>query len=265
MAVAIIGGSGVYDLAEGGTPQAVATPYGEVALYRLQLAGEEVLFLNRHGIAHHLPPHRVNYRANIWALHALGVCDVLAVQAVGSLQPHMMPGHFVLLSQFIDWTRGVRPSTFFDGDDGRVVHVDVTQPYCPRVSAALRRAGEFLEERLHSDAVYACMEGPRFETAAEIAVLRQMGADVVGMTSVPEAVLAREAGLCYASVSVVCNWAAGMTHHPLSQHEVLEIMTDHARDLHRLLAGYLAVPKDIDCACPGLGHPHLLPQRAPVG
>ncbi|HOS42827.1 MAG TPA: S-methyl-5'-thioinosine phosphorylase [Armatimonadota bacterium] len=258
MTTAIIGGTGVYELGGEATPEFVPTPFGAAAIFRARVGGADTLFLARHGVGHAMPPHRVNYRANIWALHALGVREVLATQAVGSLNPDMPPGSFALLGQFIDWTKG-RPATFFDGDDGMVVHVDVTEPYCPRVTAAARHAGAFLGEALHGDAVYACAEGPRFETPAEIRALRLLGADLVGMTNVPEAVLAREAGLCYAAVCIVCNWAAGISPTPLTHAEVLGIMSDRTADLRTLIRRYLAERAAGSCPCAELGFPQYLP------
>ena len=259
MSLAFIGGTGMYDLGEPARAEVVATPYGEAAFFRAELGGEEVIFLTRHGAGHSMPPHRVNYRANIWALHALGVREVVATQAVGSMNPHMAPGDFVLLSQFLDFTK-VRPSTFFDGDDGVVVHVDVTHPYCTRLLSALTLAGALLGSALHPDGIYACTEGPRFETAAEVRALRNLGADVVGMTNVPEVVLAREAGLCYAAICIVCNWGAGMTNYPLTQEEVLGIMADRADDLRNYLAAFAATPRAGACPCAGLGFAQLLPK-----
>jgi len=258
MSLAIIGGTGLYDLDGLTEAEEIATPYGEAACFRVGLNGEEVIFLARHGAGHSLPPHRINYRANIWALHALGVREVVATQAVGSLNPHMAPGHFVLLSQFIDWTKG-RPSTFFDGEDGRIVHVDVTHPYCPRLLGALLEAGAPLGSALHPDGAYACTDGPRFETALEVKALRSLGADVVGMTNVPEVVLAREAGLCYAAVCIVCNWGAGMTNNPLSHEEVLAIMAERAGDLRLFITRFAVVPRDGPCPCEGLGFGQYLP------
>lgn len=259
MTIAIIGGTGVYDLGDAADPESFDTPYGPAAIIRARVGEAEVLFVARHGVGHAVPPHRVNYRANIWALHALGVRRVLATQAVGSLNPGMPPGSFAVLSQFIDWTKG-RPSTFFDGDNGIVAHVDVTEPYCPAIIDGVMRAGDFLGGLLKRDAVYACTEGPRFETPAEIKALGILGADVVGMTNVPEAVLAREAGLCYAAICIVCNWAAGMSPTPLTHEEVLGIMSDRTEDLRTLIRRYLAVPADGDCSCATLGFPQYLPQ-----
>ena len=131
---------GLSTWARGVNAETISTPYGEAAIFRLQFNGREVIFLTRHGAGHRVPPHRVNYRANIWALRALGVDEVLATQAVGSINPHMELGHFALLAQFLDFTK-CRPSTFFDGADERVVHIDITHPYCPRLTGRLLRAG----------------------------------------------------------------------------------------------------------------------------
>jgi 5'-methylthioadenosine phosphorylase len=256
--LAIIGGTGVYALGEATPAETLATPYGEATVFRARVGEATVIFLPRHGVGHAVPPHRVNYRANVWALHALGVREVLATQAVGSLNPAMAPGDFVLQEQFIDWTKG-RAGTFFDGDGMPVMHVDVTEPYCPRVTGAARRAGAFLGNQLHVAGVYACTEGPRFETAAEIRALRVLGADLVGMTSVPEVVLAREAGLCYAAVAIVCNWGAGMTDAPLTQDEVVSLMRDRAADLRRLVDAWVVGPHDGACACAALGFGAALP------
>jgi 5'-methylthioadenosine phosphorylase len=259
MTVAIIGGTGVYDLGGVTTPEFVPTPYGEAAIFRARVGEEDTIFLARHGVGHAVPPHRVNYRANIWALQALGVRRVLATQAVGSLNPAMPPGSFAVVTQFIDWTKG-RPSTFFDGDNGIVIHVDVTEPYCPGMIAGVLRAGDFLGGAMCTDAVYACTEGPRFETPAEINALRILGADLVGMTNVPEAVLAREAGLCYAAVCIICNWAAGISPTPLTHEEVLGIMSDRTEDLRTLIRRYLQTPGEGSCRCESLGFPQYLPQ-----
>ena len=258
MTLAIIGGTGVYELGEGVHAETIPTPYGEAAIFRLRFNTREVIFLARHGVGHSVPPHRVNYRANIWALRELGVDEVLATQAVGSINPHMKPGHFALLAQFLDFTK-CRPATFFDGSDGRVVHIDITHPYCPRLTGRLLHAGEFLDHQLHCDAVYACTEGPRFETAAEITAFKILGADVVGMTNVPEVVLAREAGLCYASICIICNWGAGMSDTPLTHEEVLAIMAERTPELRELIARFVRSADEVPCPCPSLGFAQYLP------
>jgi 5'-methylthioadenosine phosphorylase len=256
--VAIVAGTGVGFLAEVDAWDTVATPYGPAEVGRLMLEGREASVLRRHGAGHRVPPHRINYRANIWALQALGVREVIATQCVGSLSPAMPPGTYVVLTQFLDCTRG-RAGTFFDGDDGCVRHVDVTEPYCPELRGRVLRAGECLCTALHRAGVYACTDGPRFETPAEIRALRTLGAELVGMTGVPEVVLAREAGLCYAGIAVVANWAAGMTDVPLAQTDVERIMREQEPSLRRLLTQLLAVPREGTCRCRELGYPGDLP------
>lgn len=258
--LAIIGGTGLYELGQGARDEVIATPYGEASVTRTTVGDREVLFLARHGAGHAVPPHRINYRANIWALHALGVHEVVATQAVGSVNLTMPPGDFVLISQFLDWTKD-RPTTFFDGESGVVVHADVTHPYCARVIGKLARAAREADTPVHGIGVYACTEGPRFETSAEIHALRTLGADLVGMTNVPEVVLAREAGLCYAALCIVCNWGAGMTDVPLTQEEVLEIMAHRGDALRAVLTQYLRQSDDgTPCLCASLGHARHLPR-----
>jgi len=190
--------------------QVVRTPYGEPsgALTFGRLRGREVVFLARHGYGHTIPPHAVNYRANIWALASHGVRDVIAIASVGGIRADLGPGALAVPSQIIDYTYG-RSSTYFDGADGVVKHVDFTHPYCPALRAKLLRACAAAGEPASDGGVYAAMQGPRLETAAEITRLERDGADMVGMTGMPEAALAREAGVSYAALVVVANWAAG--------------------------------------------------------
>ncbi len=256
MEFGVIGGTGFYSLSDeqAGDRVDVETRYGRVEVSRARVGEVAVAFLARHGKGHSVPPHRVNYRGNIAALKELGVRNVLASAAVGSMSEEMPPGSLVVLTQFLDFTRG-RASTFFDGDEGEVTHVDMTEPYCAHLRAELQAAGEALGERVHPEGVYVCAEGPRFETAAEIEMFRKLGGDVVGMTSVPEVVLAREAGMCYAAVGIVTNWAAGVSKEPVRHEEVSDFMdgqTPRARALfeqvvrmHKEIAGTPAAT----CAC----------------
>ena len=210
--LAIIGGSGLTQLSNLDVTRrlAVRTPYGEPsgALTFGRIAGEDVVFLARHGYGHTIPPHEVNYRANIWALKEQKVEGVISVASVGGIRTDMKPGVIAVPHQIIDYTWG-RKSTFFEGGEQAVTHIDFTEPY----SAILRRrivdAARACEEPVVEDAVYAASQGPRLETAAEIDRLERDGADVVGMTGMPEAALAREAGIDYATIAVVANCAAG--------------------------------------------------------
>lgn len=234
--LAIIGGTGVKvsDLLENRQDQQVETPFGSAAVSRGRIGARELVVLYRHGAGHTVPPHRINYRANLWALRKLGVRQVLATAAVGSLNPALRPGDMVLVDQFLDFTKG-RAHTFFDGGPEGVVHVDVSEPYCPRMRRRLGAAAAELGFPLHEGGVYLCTEGPRFETPAEIRAYRMLGADVVGMTGVPEVVLAREAGLCYATVALVTNMAAGISQGALSHDEVVAVMDTHGVRMRQLV------------------------------
>lgn len=225
MRIAIIGGTGVDSETLLGSTRSlqVSTPYGPVVLQQGHSQEEPIYFLARHGTHHSVPPHRVNYRANIWALHHLGVEAILATAAVGGLHRQITPGDLVIVDSFMDFTSG-RPSTFFDGDDARVVHVDMTQPYCPTLRRALLAAGESASTRLHPRGCYVCTNGPRYETPSEVAAFAKLGGDVVGMTGLPEVVLARELGLCYASVALVTNFGAGLAPGPLGHEQVVQTM-----------------------------------------
>ncbi|MCL6561681.1 MAG: S-methyl-5'-thioadenosine phosphorylase [Firmicutes bacterium] len=234
--VAIIGGSGVYQLPglSGLVGRTVETPYGEVELWEGEGPdGVPLVFLNRHGRAHRIPPHRVNYRANLWAVKALGCHRVVATGAVGSLHRALVPGWLVLVDQFLDFTKA-RPATFFEGGEGGVIHTDVTDPYCATLRRHLAEAAQALGFPYWERGTYVATEGPRFESRAEIEAFRRLGGDVVGMTGVPEVVLARELGLCYATVALVTNLAAGLSANPLTHEEVLQVMAEHAERVNRL-------------------------------
>lgn len=209
--LAIIGGTGLDAMADlqDARSQAVDTRYGAPVpvVHRGQLAGHEVLFLARHGDAHGLPPHRINYRANIDALRSQGATGVIAVAAVGGIRGHP-PGSLALPEQLIDYTSG-RVATFFDGGDAPVTHVDFTRPYTRSLREACRAGATRAGVALHDGGVYAAVNGPRLETAAEIERLDRDGATMVGMTGMPEAILAREAGLDYATIALCINHAAG--------------------------------------------------------
>lgn len=251
MEVAIIGGTGVYDtgILENVNRIEVDTRYGSVAVDAGEFGPLEVVFMQRHGESHSVPPHKINYRANIWALRELGVNWVLATTAVGSFNTEFEPGDAVIIDQFIDFTRK-RPYTFYDGGERGVVHTDFSQPYCPELRQLLVESAETESIEAHDGGTYICTEGPRFETPAEIQMFRQWGADVVGMTNVPEVVLAREAGLCYAVVSLVSNWAAGIQERPLTHEQHLEVMAQHGEKLKALFVRALhGLPLSRDCGC----------------
>ena len=226
--VAIIGGTGVQlsthrDLTNL-RDEIVETRWGKSLVTRAQLQDCEVLFLHRHADPftgqRHVPPHKINYRANIATLKKLGATAIFASSAVGSLREEWPSGTLVLLDQFLDST-SKRDKTFFDE---RAVHIDVTQPYCPHARGFLQVAAKKLNFDLQPRGTYICTDGPRVETPAEIRVFKNWGADVVGMTGIPEAVLAREAEISYAGISIVTNAAAGIGSTPLTQSEVMESM-----------------------------------------
>ncbi|HVC10829.1 MAG TPA: S-methyl-5'-thioinosine phosphorylase [Burkholderiales bacterium] len=210
--LAILGGSGLSQFAEleGIRRKQVATPYGAPsdALTFGTIRGKPALFLARHGGGHSIAPHEVNYRANIWALKEEKVEGVVAVAAVGSIRRDLAPGALLLPDQIIDYTWG-RPSTFFEGAEAAVTHVDFTEPYSGALRARILAAAAACGEPVRDGGVYAATQGPRLESAAEINRLERDGADVVGMTGMPEAALARELGLEYAAIAVVANHAAG--------------------------------------------------------
>ena len=210
--LAIIGGSGLTQLSNLDVSRrlAVRTPYGEPsgALTFGRIAGADVVFLARHGYGHTIPPHEVNYRANIWALKEQEVEGVVSVASVGGIRADMLPGAIAVPHQIIDYTWG-RKNTFFEGGDQPVTHIDFTEPYSAPLRRRILEAARVCGEAVAQDAVYAASQGPRLETAAEIERLERDGADVVGMTGMPEAALAREAGLEYAAIAVVANHAAG--------------------------------------------------------
>lgn len=211
--LAIIGGSGLNHLPilEGAHRQFVRTPYGEPSCPMTlgTICGQPMVFLARHGYGHTIQPDHINYRANIYALHALGVTGIVAVGSVGSIHPDLSPGDLVVPDQLIDYTWG-RASTFYGTQPGLDMHIDFTHPFSDDIRRQLMGVAELLGFNLHEGGVYACTQGPRLETAAEIRRYAGDGADVVGMTGMPEAVLARELGIPYAQLNVVANYAAGI-------------------------------------------------------
>ena len=208
--LAIIGGSGLNQLSNMAVTErkAARTPYGEAALALGRIGRRDVVFLARHGAGHKFAPHEVNYRANLWALKDAGALEVVAVATVGGIRATLAPGALVLPHQIIDYTWG-RHATYHEGPGAEVNHIDFTEPYSHAMRSKLREAARACGEKLIDDGVYAATQGPRLETAAEIDRLERDGADIVGMTGMPEAALAREISLEYAAIAVVANYAAG--------------------------------------------------------
>lgn len=236
--VAVIGGSGLTSLENLSIErqEAPRTPYGEASgpLLFGKIGGVEMAFLPRHGPGHTIPPHKVNYRANIWALREAGVERVIAVAAVGGIADALNAGDLVIPDQLIDYTYG-REHTFFGGEDAQVTHVDFTEPYAPELRALLIEAARAAKIAVTERGTYAATQGPRFESAAEIRRLERDGADVVGMTGMPEAGLARELGLRYAAIAVVVNKAAGKEERPISLDEIEQHLKHGMAKVRRLL------------------------------
>lgn len=253
--VGVIGGSGLYGIPglEVSGERKVRTPFGapSAAYVMGELAGVEVVFLPRHGAGHDIPPHRINYRANLWGFGELGVERVLSVNASGGIRRGLGPGDIVVLDQVLDFTQGARAGSFYDGGEGgQVVHIDFTEPYCPEVRGALLRAGEKAGVGLGDGGTYLCVNGPRLESRAEIEFFASAGADVVGMTGMPEAALARELEICFAGVAVVTNYAAGFTGEKLTTGEVIESMKEANERINALLRETIGlIPRQRGCPC----------------
>lgn len=241
--LAIIGGTGLTRLSTLAVAhrEVVRTPYGEPSstLVFGQIAGCSAVFLARHGHGHTIPPHRVNYRANLWALRDAGATAVLAVASVGGISD-VIPGDLVLPHQLIDYTHD-RPTTFFDGGDRTVVHVDFTHPYTPHLRETCLVGARTAGIPLKDGGVYAAVSGPRLETAAEVERLARDGATLVGMTGMPEAALARELELPYASIAVVVNHAAGRgdSEEHISMENIADVL-ETAMDKVRTLLEHVA-------------------------
>jgi len=250
MKFAIIGGTGVTDssFVENLESMSVDTPFGSVELMKAERGSNEIIFLERHTKGHKLTPSQVNYKGNIYALKKLGVEFVVATTAVGGVQ-NCKVGDFVILDQFIDFTKN-RELTYFGERGSGVVHMDMTEPYCSTLRDALAKSMEKCGARYVNKGTYVCTEGPRFETPAEIKMIKILGGDVVGMTNVPEVVLARELGLHYATISLVTNYAAGISKTALSHKEVLECMDEMAGTMRSVLLDLIDNGKfEIICDC----------------
>ncbi|MCB1761177.1 MAG: S-methyl-5'-thioinosine phosphorylase [Gammaproteobacteria bacterium] len=236
---AIIGGSGITRLEglEIVRREVVHTPFGEPSapLTHGTYNGQSFVFLPRHGAAHTIPPHKVNYRANLWALHHVGVVSVLAIAAVGSMNEAMPPGSVVLPDQIIDYTYG-RENTFFENGLSQVTHIDFTEPYCNRLREVLRISAENAAIQAVDGATYGATQGPRLESAMEIRRMTRDGCDLVGMTGMPEAALARELDICYACCAVVANWAAGLSSSPITMDAIEKSLIEGMEKVYKLLS-----------------------------
>ncbi len=250
--IGIFGGSGFYEFADGSVEEiTVDTPYGppsdKIAL--MTVAGRQVAFLPRHGKNHTLPPHKVPYRANLWALKSLGVTRVLAPSAVGSLQASIAPGDFVINDQFVDRTNG-RADTFFDGPD--VVHVSSADCYCPQMRELAIDAVTQSGVSVHETGTVVVIQGPRFSSKAESRWFTQMGWDIISMTQYPEVVLARELELCYVTLSLVTDYDAGLVSDTaaVQVHDVLAVLKQNTENVKRVLKAMLTeMPAARICSC----------------
>ena len=247
-AIGVIGGSGLYGLdgLESVEELRIQTPFGDPsdALVQGWLNGHRMVFLPRHGRRHTLNPSEIPFRANIWALKSLGVDRLISVSAVGSMKEAIVPGHFVLVDQFIDRTRG-RPQTLFGG--GVVVHVPFAEPVCPALRAKLLRAAASVDVTVHDGGTYLCMEGPQFSTRAESLLHRSWGVDVIGMTNLPEAKLAREAEMSYATVAMATDYDCWHEEEASVQvGAILEVLRTNADKAKALLVALTQLPRGDD-------------------
>lgn len=249
--IALIGGSGITGLFASGSTKThhVGTPWGapSAPIEEGVVGGVRTLYLARHGPGHSIPPHRVNYRANIDALKALGADAIITVSSVGSLKEEIPPASFVLPNQFVDFTKG-RPTTFYDG--GKVYHVSLADPFCPDLTAHATLAGDDAGFPFRVGGTYVCVEGPRFSTRAESRYFRGF-ADLIGMTLVPEVILARERGICYVTLAMVTDFDA-WADRPVEAREIRETVRQNADRMHRILAALIPrAASETRCPCAG--------------
>lgn len=242
---AIIGGTGVYKLFDDKRSIRTETKYGVAEIDIVTIEGQELAFIPRHGRNHTLAPHQLNYRANIQGLKDLGVQFIFATAAVGSCSERFRPGDVVVLRDFLDFTKN-RASTFFE-DGEPVRHVKMHEPYCRKLTTTFLEMAREENLVVKGEAVYVCTEGPRFESSSEIRMYARMGGEVVGMTSVPEVVLAKEAGICYAAVGIVTNMCTGMSQGSMDSREINEAMGKNRSAVLRCCADVLRLPMAKTC------------------
>ncbi|MDC8437787.1 MAG: MTAP family purine nucleoside phosphorylase, partial [Candidatus Nitrosotenuis sp.] len=208
--------------------------------------GKKIAFMPRHGKKHTIPPHMINFRANIWAFKQLGIKRIIAPSAVGSLKEELPPGTFVLPTQFLDFTKS-RKGTF--SEEGKVIHISVADPFCPELQSAIIRAAKTQNIPIYTDRTYVCIEGPRFSTKAESKFYKSTGADIIGMTLVPECQLAREAQMCYASICTVTDYDV-WAEKPVTAKEVIETLKKNVENTKRLLTSIPdEIPQERGCFC----------------
>lgn len=230
--IAVIGGSGIVSIFNEREKIDMHTPYGSPSdsISIGEISGVEIAFLQRHGKGHKIPPHKVNYRANIYALHEIGVEKIVSVSAVGSLQEKIKPGDLAVVSQFIDFTK-TRSYTFYDGP--KVVHISMADPFSEDINDILYKNALRLKYQIHKGITYICIEGPRFSTRAESRMFRNF-ADVIGMTLVPEINLAREMGMCYSTIATITDYDV-WAEKPVTSEEVIRVMAENEFKVKELL------------------------------
>ena len=248
--IGIFGGTGIYDsgILENAKEITIDTPFGKpsdsitVGIFK----GRKIAFLPRHGKKHTIPPHLINYKANIWVFKELGITRIIAPSAVGSLKEEIEPGHFALPTQFLDFTKS-RNGSF--SDNGRVIHISVADPFCPELQSSILKVVKEQNIHIHKDCTYVCIEGPRFSTKAESKFYRTTGASIIGMTLVPECQLAREAQMCYASISTVTDYDV-WAEKPVTAKEVLETLSKNVERTKKILTDLISqIPKTRSCSC----------------
>jgi 5'-methylthioadenosine phosphorylase len=247
---AIITGTGLYNLPNIilNDQESINTPYGEVHFRVGRCKTTKIVFIARHGINHTLAPSQINFRANIYALHKMGVKRILATSVCGSLNAFWPPGTLLILDQFINFTAG-RADTFYPME-GKLAHIDLTEPYCPTLKNQLIACAKISKIKLIPHGTYACTNGPRFESFAEIKMIKRLGGELVGHTNYPECVLSRELSICYASVVVVSNLAAGVAQTKLTAKEVSENLSDSVEKIDKLFTTLIdRYPSPEECSC----------------
>lgn len=241
--IAIIGGSGLTRLEalKVVRQREVSTPFGEPSAPMTfgLFDGHEVVFLPRHGAAHTIPPHKVNYRANLWALKQIGIEVIIGIAAVGGIRSDMTPGSIAIPDQVIDYTHG-RNSTYFDNDQAQVTHIDFTEPYCEALRREILSSAESAGIDIIGNGTYGATQGPRLETSMEINRMEKDGCDIVGMTGMPEAALAREQDICYACCAVIANRAAGRGDGPITMEEIEKNLLEGMDRVRIILSNVLA-------------------------
>ena len=248
--IGVFGGSGFYEFLDDVETVDIDTPYGRPSAPPVvgDVGGRRVAFIPRHGLKHEFPPHRIPYRANVWAMKELGVVQVMGPNACGSLTPHVRPGEFVICDQLVDRTRD-RPNTFYDGPE--TTHISFADPYCHTMRAVAIDASRELGIPLHARGTVVVIEGPRFSTRAESAWFAAAGWEVINMTQYPEAVLARELELCYANISLITDYDVGVAGvPPVTTEEVVRVFTENNARLRDLLFAMIpALPAERTCPC----------------